>query len=491
MKLEEFLKLSKEGNLIPVYKEIEAGKETPISAFQKLEKSEYAFLLESVEGEEKTARYSFLGSKPSLVFESRGRSIKISYPHKKRARKFLTRVSPLDEIKKIMRGFKAVKVAGLPRFYGGLVGFMGYDMIRFFERLPDKNPDKIGVCDAVFLLAEDMLIFDHVRKTIKIVVNVNLPKRAAKERLEKVYSQAMQRIQLMQAGLLKREAAGCCCAGSFGRKPVFTSNFKKSGFKNAVRKAKDYIMRGDVIQVVLSQRFRAKISASPFQIYSKLRKLNPSPYMYFFKLGRFFIVGASPEMLVRCEDGFVQTMPIAGTRPRGKTLSEDKKLARQLLSDQKERAEHIMLVDLGRNDLGRVCLPGKVEIAKFMRIEKYSHVMHLVSEVRGRLDKARFDIYDVLKAAFPAGTVSGSPKIRAMEIIDELENLRRGPYAGCVGYFGYSGNMDTCITIRTIVIQEDTAYIQAGAGIVADSVPEREYKETVNKARALVEAIGG
>lgn len=488
--LKEFLNLSKKGNVIPVYKEINADLDTPVSAFLKIKKDDYAFLLESVEGQEKLARYSFLGSNPSLVFKSRGKLIELIYPHKKRKVNFNTDTSPLAEIKKIMQGFKAVKVAGIPRFYGGLVGYIGYNTVRFFENIPDKNPDDLKLADSIFILTSTILIFDHVNHTIKIVSNIILPKQNDKlssQKKTKIYYNAIKKIESIQKELsapvyekeTKKEI----------KNNKITSNFKKSEFKNIVNLAKQYIKKGDIIQVVLSQRFKLKIKSDPFKIYRNLRSSNPSPYMYFLKLKEVVLIGSSPEMLVRCEDEIIQTRPIAGTRPRGNTEEKDQALAGELINDKKERAEHLMLVDLGRNDLGRVSLAGTVEVNEFMSIEKYSHVMHLVSEVRGKLDTKRYDIYDVLRAAFPAGTVSGSPKIRAMEIIDELENIRRGLYAGCVGYFSFSQNLDTCITIRTIIIKGNSAYVQAGAGIVADSVPEKEYQESVNKARALIEAI--
>jgi len=489
--LEEFLKLSSKGNVIPVYKEINADLDTPVSAFLKIKKDNYAFLLESVEGQEKIARYSFLGSNPSLVFESKARNIEIICPKEKSVHRFITSRSPLDEIKKIMQDFKVVNIKGLPRFFGGLVGYIGYDMVRFFEEIPDKNPDDLKLPDSFFILTDNILIFDHVNHTIKIVNNIILPKvrnRLSKKDKTKIYTQAIKKIESLHADLRKPNVDSKTNYEDKRRKINITSNFKKSEFQEIVKKAKVYIRNGDIIQVVLSQRFKARIDQQPFDIYRNLRSLNPSPYMFFLKLKDVILLGASPEMLVRCEDELLQMRPIAGTRPRGISEEQDKKLKYELLNDEKEKAEHLMLVDLGRNDLGRVCKRGKVWVDEFMSVERYSHVMHLVSEVRGVLDK-RYDAYDVLKASFPAGTVAGSPKIRAMEIIDELENLRRGPYAGCVGYFSFSKNMDTCITIRTIVIQDNTAYIQAGAGIVADSHPEREYWESVNKAKALMEAI--
>jgi anthranilate synthase component 1 len=486
--LTEFLKLAKTGNVIPVYKEINADLDTPVSAFLKIKKSEYAFLLESVEGQENIARFSFLGSYPSLIFKSKGKSVEIRDLPKRQSRRFITQSDPLDELKKIMRHFAPVQIKGLPRFYGGMVGYAGYDLVRFFENIPDKNPDPLRLPDCLFILTDTILIFDHVNHTIKIVANIILPRKGSRRReLERIYRVSTRKIDLIQKQLESRLHE---IRGPRGQKsrPEIRSNFKKAEFEELVRRAKVYIRKGDVIQVVPSQRFSIKTRRQPFDIYRNLRSLNPSPYMFYLKLGGFSLIGSSPEMLVRCEDGVVKTRPIAGTRPRGRSPREDKKLENELVNSKKERAEHIMLVDLGRNDLGRVCQPGKVRISEFMSVEKYSHVMHLVTEVTGRLQK-QHDSFDALRAAFPAGTVSGSPKIRAMEIIDELENLRRGPYAGCIGYFSFSRNMDTCITIRTIVLKENTAYIQAGGGLVADSIPHKEYMETVNKSKALIEAV--
>jgi len=487
--LKQFLKLATKGNLIPVYKEINADLDTPVSAFLKMEKDDYAFLLESVVGQEKIARYSFLGSRPSLVFKSKGSNIEIIDTHKGRIRRFQAKGNPLEEVKKIMRDFKPVVVKGLPRFFGGLVGYIGYDMVRFFEELPDKNKDDLKLPDAVFMLTDTILAFDHVNHTIKIIYNVMLPgdKKFTRQQRIGLYRQAIRRIEVIHKQLRLRITERVDPKGSTGRLRM-ASNLSRPDFCRMVSRAKEYIKRGDIIQVVLSQRFKFKVKKPAFEIYRSLRSINPSPYMFFLKLKDMALVGSSPEILVRSEDGKIETRPIAGTRPRGKNEEEDKKLEQELLGDAKERAEHIMLVDLGRNDLGRVVRAGKVEVDELMSVERYSHVMHLVSNIKGILDR-RYDIYDVLRACFPAGTVSGSPKIRAMEIIDELENIRRGPYAGCVAYFSFSGNMDTCITLRTIVSNKDTAYIQAGAGIVADSVPKKEYYETVNKAKALIEAL--
>ncbi len=488
--LQEFLKLSKESNVIPVYKEISADLDTPVSAFLKIKKDNYGFLFESVEGREKIARYSFLGSNPSLIFKSKAKSIQIIYSRRPASR-FFTSGDPIEEVKKIMQKFKPANIKGLPRFYGGLVGYIGYDMARFFEKLPDKNTDDLKLPDSFFILTDNILIFDHINHTIKIVLNIILPKakqKYSKIKKTKVYYAAIKKIESIHRNLKKpiikeKEKR----ARVFSNKKV-VSNLTKVEFQKMVNKAKFYIKRGDIIQAVLSQRFRVEASKDPLDIYRTLRSLNPSPYMFFLKLDEITLIGSSPEMLVRCEDNLIQMRPIAGTRPRGKNEKEDKQLERELLNDKKERAEHLMLVDLGRNDLGRVSKLGKVEVNEFMTVERYSHVMHLVSEIRAQLDK-KYDVYDCLRASFPAGTVTGSPKIRAMEIIDEVENLRRGPYAGCVGYFSFSHNMDTCITIRTIIIKDNIAYIQAGAGIVADSIPRKEYFESVNKAKALIEAI--
>ena len=487
--LKEFIKLSQKGNVIPVYMEINADLDTPVSAFLKIKQGDYSFLLESVEGQEKMARYSFLGTNPSLIFKSKGRKIEVIDVFKDKSRSFITKKTPLDEINKIMQDFRSVELAGLPRFYGGLVGYMGYDTVRFFEKLPDKNKDSLNIPDSLFILTDTILIFDRLNHTLKIVNNVVLPKQLSALKKKQLYQQTIKKIDaihndfsgfVIQAKAVKPRA-----------EISISSNFTRPEFIRMVKKGKEYIKKGDIIQVVLSQRFKVKTQRDPFEIYRTLRSLNPSPYMYYLKLKDFSIVGSSPEMLVRCENGFVQNRPIAGTRRRGRNSQEDARLEKELLADEKEKAEHLMLVDLGRNDLGRISKLGKVKVVDFMRVEKYSHVMHMVSEVSAELDKKRFDIYDVLKAAFPAGTVSGSPKIRAMEIIDELENLKRALYAGSIGYFSFSHNLDTCIAIRTIVLKDGFAYVQAGGGIVADSVPEKEYQESVNKAKAMMEAIRG
>ena len=485
--LKEFLKLTQKGNVIPVYKEINADLDTPVSAFLRIRQGDYSFLLESVEGQEKIARYSFLGTDTSLIFKSKGKQIEVIDITRGKKRQFVTKATPLEEIKKIMQDFRSVELEGLPRFYGGLVGYMGYDTVRFFEKIPDKNKDTLKIPDTVFILTDTILIFDRLNHTLKIVNNVILPKQPSLLKKKQLYLQAIKKIDSIYNDF--KSFAILAKPDKSPERLVISSNLSKLEFMRMVKKAKEYIKRGDIIQVVLSQRFKIKTQKDDFEIYRTLRSLNPSPYMYYLRLKDFSIIGSSPEMLVRCENGLVQNRPIAGTRRRGRSIQEDARLEKELLSDEKEKAEHLMLVDLGRNDLGRISKLGKVKVDDFMRVEKYSHVMHLVSGVSAVLDKKRFDIYDVLKAAFPAGTVSGSPKIRAMEIIDELENLRRSLYAGSIGYFSFSHNMDTCIAIRTIILKDGFAYVQAGAGIVADSVPEKEYQESVNKAKAMMEAI--
>ena len=478
---DEFVKLSKKGNLIPVYKEIAADLETPVSAFLKIDKGDYSYLLESIEGGEKIARFSFLGSCPSLIFRSKGKDIEII--ENKKARRFRTNSDPLNEIKKIMRQFRFVPIEGLPRFCGGLVGYTSYDMVRFFEKIPDSNMDDLKVADSIFVLTDTILIFDHVTHKIKIVSNVHV-----KGNPSRAYNNATAKIEKIVRMLSKGKGAKRKMQ-STKRKVKIKSNFTENTFKDIVVKAKEYIANGDIIQVVLSQRLEADLGKKDhFNIYRNLRSINPSPYMYYLKFKNIKLIGSSPEIMVRCEDKRIELRPIAGTKPRGKNRSEDEKLEKELLSDLKERAEHIMLVDLGRNDVGRVSEFNSVKVRELMKIEKYSHVMHIVSDVVGRLSDSKNE-YDAVRASFPAGTVTGAPKIRAMEIIDELENKKRGPYAGCVGYFSFSGNFDTCITIRTILIKGNKAYVQAGAGIVADSKPKSEYQETLNKAGAMLKAI--
>jgi len=487
----EFRKIVQQGNLIPVYREICDDLETPVSAFKKIDSGQ-SFLLESVEGGEKIARYSFLGSDPVMVVSSHNGQVRIQEGIQTRT--INVSQNPLHVVKEILARYNYVPVEGLPRFFGGMVGYMGYDLVRYFEPIPEKNPDDLKLPELLFFLVDTFLIFDHLAHTIKIISNAFIEDSA-----EQAYDQAVEKIdqlyqklqapvkfsRILNADIMDRESGNI---GSAQNQVDIISNHTAAEFEGCVKKAKEYITEGDVIQVVLSQRLSSEISCSSFDLYRALRLLNPSPYMYYLKYEDMKIVGASPEILVRVVDGIAEERPIAGTRKRGSTEEEDRFLAEDLLADPKERAEHIMLLDLGRNDLGRVCRPGTVQVTEQMVIEKYSHVMHIVSNVKGIL-RDDLDCFDLLQACFPAGTVSGAPKVRAMQIIEELEPVRRGPYAGAVGYFGFSGNMDTCITIRTIVIKGKTAYIQAGAGIVADSDPQMEYQETLNKARALIEAI--
>ena len=477
----EFCALAKQGNLIPVSREVLADFETPVSALAKIDRGSCAYLLESVEGGEKWARYSFLGSGSPTLIHGNDREVIVSSG--RRRRRIPVKTDLLACLREIMLEYRPVRVPGLPRFCGGAVGYLSYDVVRQFERIPALRKDVLGLPQACFLLTDTLLVFDNVAQTIRIVANAHVGERNHKA----AYADAVRRIDRMIARLRTGRRPAPRHPAS-RRPPAFTSNMSKADFEKVVMQTKEYIKAGDIFQGVLSQRWQASIRARPFDIYRALRAINPSPYMYYLRFPEVELVGASPEVLVRCEDDLVQLRPIAGTRRRGATEEEDRVLREELLANEKERAEHVMLVDLGRNDVGRVARPGTVRVKDFMVVEQYSHVMHLVSQVEGRLQKGK-DSYDVLRACFPAGTVSGAPKIRAMEIIEELEPSRRGPYAGAVGYFGFSGNMDTCINIRTVVVKGRQAFIQAGAGIVADSDPEAEYVETCNKAKAMMRAV--
>jgi anthranilate synthase component 1 len=475
---EEFRELAQRGTFVPVYKEIVADLLTPVSAFLKIaEHSDYAFLLESVEGGEQVGRYSFLGKDPFLILRSRGGKTIVD-----RAGKTSESDQPfIATLRELMAGFHSPFVPGLPRFTGGAVGYLGYDAAAWFEPVTLQDgaePDD----EAGFMLFDTVLAFDHVRHRILIIANARI---TGDEDLESLYQFARAKIDFLERELerplsksIQRDAAAI----------EVTSNVSRDQFESMVRTAKEYIAAGDIYQVVLSQRFETPLAADPFTVYRALRHVNPSPYMYFLRLGDRSIVGSSPEMLVRVEGHNVQTHPIAGTRPRGRNEEEDVRLAEELKRNEKERAEHVMLVDLGRNDVGRVAAYGSVKVPRYMALERYSHVMHLVSVVEGKLSEEH-DRLDALVACFPAGTVSGAPKVRAMEIIAELENRRRGVYAGAVGYLDFAGNLDFCITIRTVQIEHGRAYVQAGAGIVADSNPEAEYEETRDKARAVIRAL--
>ena len=464
-KLEEVRQLKKYGNLVPIYHEMMADLETPVSAYLKIAHGNYSFLLESVEGGERLARYSFIGTEPSLILET-GKE---------------NPIDPLLIIEKEFGKFQTVPIAGLPRFHGGMVGYLSYEVARYFERLPSPEQDVLSLPESVLMLADTLLVFDHLTHKIKVVSHAHLDGD-----VEVAYGKATDKIDNLVERLRQPVPAEVSPAVSSEFK--VSSNLTHTEFEAIVSRTKEYIYAGDIIQAVLSQRLSKRTEASPFAIYRALRSINPSPYMYYLHLGDCYIVGASPELLVRVEDGLVSNHPIAGTRPRSRDTVRDLALEKELRNDEKERAEHIMLVDLGRNDIGRISEPGTVTVTQFMDVERYSHVMHLVSHVQGKL-RAGLNQFDALRACFPAGTVSGAPKIRAMEIIAELEPDKRGPYAGAVGYFDFSGNLDTAIAIRTIVIKDGIAYVQAGGGIVADSVPENEYQESLNKAQALLSAI--
>ncbi len=465
--LSEVQKLKKYGNLVPIYREIVADLETPVSAYLKIARGAHSFLLESVEGGERLARYSFIGTEPYLILKTGGGES----------------IDPLLAVEKELNKYSLVSVPDLPRFHGGAVGYLAYEVVKHFEELPSPHCDPLGLPESVFMFADTVLVFDHLTHKIKIVSLAHLD-----DDVERAYLKAVEKIDSLAERLSQPMGQGPREKGMPATTSSVRSNLSQAEFEARVAQAKEYICAGEIIQVVLSQRLSRTTNASPFDIYRALRTVNPSPYMYYLHLGDCHIIGASPEMLVRVEDGVVATHPIAGTRPRGANPAEDLILEEELRSDEKERAEHIMLLDLGRNDIGRVSEPGTVQVTQLMEVERYSHVMHLVSHVQGRLRQGLTQ-FDALRACFPAGTVSGAPKIRAMELIAGLEPDKRGPYAGAVGYFSFSGNLDTAITIRTIVMTEDTACVQAGGGIVADSVPEREYQESLNKAQALLKAI--
>lgn len=479
----EFKEKLRLGNLIPVWAEILADFDTPVSALKKIETGDYAFLLESVEGGEKWGRYSFLGTEPSVIFRSKGADIEIVENGE------LKKLdgNPIDSLRQLISRYRPVVSPDLPRFHGGAVGYFGYDVVRFIEKLPEIGKDELNLWDSVFMITDSVLVFDNVNHKIKIISNayVSHPGDA-----KKAYDSAVGKIEAI-IGKLRSPLSFYKAENkkSTAKDNVrFKSNFEPKEFMEAVKKTKKYVEAGDIIQAVISQRWKTELDVSPFDLYRALRVLNPSPYMFYLKMGGDFLVGSSPEVMVRVEGDKVENRPIAGTRPRGKDANEDANLEKELLGDPKERAEHIMLVDLARNDLGRIAKTGTVKVNELMIVEKYSHVMHIVSNVVANLAEGK-DALDVMKATFPAGTLSGAPKVRAMEIIEEMEPSRRGAYGGAVGYFGFSGNMDTCITIRTFVIKGDEVFIQAGAGIVADSDPENEYKETVNKVKALIRAV--
>jgi len=482
--LSEVRDLAKEGNLIPIWTEVPADLETPASVYLKLRGEGPSFLLESVERGEQVGRYSFLGFDPVGVLTAQDGRVVLK--QNGRGERLFPTGDPLAAMEEILAGYRPVIPADIPEFFGGLVGYLSYDAVRYFERAPLPPGPGLSLPDAVFLLSDTVAIFDHVKRLLKIVVNVHVEEGTDPE---SVYASAVERIRGLVDALRRPLTDVPDAPAAEAAEAEWSSNVEQAAYEESVERAKAYIRAGDIFQVVPSQRLSRRTAVDPFAVYRALRMLNPSPYMFFLDLpDGLQIIGSSPETMVRLQGRAAEVRPIAGTRRRGADASEDRLLAEELLADPKERAEHVMLVDLGRNDLGRVCEYGTVEVPELMKIEQYSHVMHIVSSVRGTL-RPECGAFDLLRATFPAGTVSGAPKVRAMEIIAELEGERRGPYAGAVGYFGYSGVMDTCIAIRTLVMHAGSIHVQAGAGIVADSVPTTEFEETLSKARALAVAV--
>lgn len=481
-----FSKLAETSRMIPVHTEILADTETPVRTLMRFSQCPNLFLLESVEGGEKWGRYSFLGFDPVQVWEVKG-----GHVHVHQGEKHLViphKGDPLGMLRELLRKRPGVRVQGLPRFWGGAVGYLGYDMVRFMERIDGNPKPSLDLPEGSLLFTDPLLIFDKVRHTIRVVVTVDLGE--GPQDLGRLYREARERLEAICARLRAPVEVCCLEAQGFPKVPLAEpeSNMGKQAFLDAVQRAKEEILSGELIQVVLSQRFEMQAQMDPVDLYRALRFINPSPYLFFFKNGEVTLVGSSPELLVRLEERILELRPIAGTRPRGSTEQQDRELAHELLSDPKEISEHVMLVDLGRNDLGRVARTGSVQVTELMGLERYSHVMHLVSHIQAELADEK-DSLDAFQAAFPAGTLTGAPKVRAMELIEELEPVRRGPYGGAMGYFSYSGNMDFCITIRTILLKGGHIYVQAGAGIVAESNPEAEYQETCNKAKAMWEAV--
>jgi anthranilate synthase component 1 len=492
---ERFQALAAGAQLVPVYRRLVSDSLTPVTAFHKLDAGRCACLFESVVGGEKVGRYSFLATEPFFEIEAYGRRVTTNAYSGSSAGGTPTLVTrqfdsenPLDDLRRRVEAVRAVHLPELPPFCGGAVGYAGYDTVRYLEKLPHIPPDDRQVPDMAFAFYDQMVVFDHVTKAIVVVAMARLDKPGVTA--EEAYRAACRRVDQLVEQLSERQSDlrpfDIRTAGEVTL--PYRSNFSKADFEAAVRKCVEYIRAGDIFQVVFSQRLEVPLPTHPFQIYRTLRVVNPSPFMFYVRTPSVTLVGSSPEVMVRVVDGQVTVRPLAGTRPRGATEEEDRRLAEELLADPKERAEHVMLVDLGRNDVGRVAQFRSVEVSDVMTVERYSHVMHITSNVTGRLAPGK-TAFDALQVCLPAGTVSGAPKVRAMEIIDELEPHRRGPYAGAVGYVDFSGNMDTCIALRTIVIHDDKAYVQAGAGIVADSVPENEWNETLNKARGLLKAI--
>lgn len=479
----DFCRLAKQGNLIPVYQELLMDLETPLSFFKRLERDRYSFLLESVEGSERWARYSFLGTRPQRIFKARGDQVEIIENDKTEK---LISPAPLRLLEELMKGYRPVTVAGVPPFFGGALGYVAYDAVAQFHDIKNDKSDPLGMPEIFFLFVQTLVAFDNLKHTIKVIDNARVEPAT---NLRRAYDQSVKRIRQVISSLQKKPRGiepRDLSQGKGTRK--FRSNLTQVRFKQAVSRAKEYIQAGDIIQAVLCQRLETETDSDPFEIYRALRYVNPSPYMFYLELEELRVIGSSPETMVRLTGDTIELRPIAGTRRRGATPEEERELEADLLADPKERAEHIMLVDLGRNDVGRVAAVGSVEVNELMAIERYSHVIHIVSNVRGKLAAGKTP-FDLFVSAFPAGTVSGAPKVRAMQIISELEPQKRALYAGAIGYFGYNGNLDTCIVIRTIVMKGKKVFINAGAGIVADSDPALEYQETLNKARAMLRAV--
>ena len=483
--LEDFKRLAEKHNVIPVFKEVLSDIDTPLSVFLKVSSPErFNFLFESVEQGENVGRYSFIGSSLPVYIKIKNRYVEF-YDNGKLECKETD--DPIDQIKEKIEKFNPAKIDGLPPFWGGFVGYVSYDVIHFYEPVPDVKPDTLRLPDIYFFLSDEVVVFDNVNHSIKIIVSAILDENSS---VEEKYYESISRIEKIEEKLSRDIKINRLSVKNIKSVNIqeWKSNFKKEDFLKAVEKCKHYIREGDIIQVVISQRFSKKLKTDPINVYRSVRAINPSPYLFYLDLRDIKLIGSSPEILVSVINGKILTKPIAGTRPRGKTVEEDRLLREELLNDEKERAEHLMLVDLARNDVGKVSEKGSVKVDRFMYIENYSHVMHIVSDVSGKLREGLHPL-DVLKSVFPVGTVSGAPKVRAMQIIEELEPDKRGPYAGAVGYVSFDGNIDTAIAIRTAVVQKDNIYIQAGAGIVADSIPEREYEETVNKAKAMIKAV--
>jgi anthranilate synthase component I len=480
---DEFKAASADGRVVPVYRELFGDSLTPVEAYRRIARGDSSFLFESVVGGEKIGRYSFLGAGPFLRIEAFGNDVVVT--EEGRSDEFESR-DPLRDLERLLARYKARHIPGLPRFCGGAVGYAGYDVVRYSESLPNAPDDDRHVPDMAFAFYDRMVIFDQIRKTILVVANSRPgsddPRRAYEQAADRV-DELCRQLEAASPELHLRDVQLDDEAG-----PAWRSNVTRAQFEASVDKCKEYIRAGDIFQVVISQRWDRPTHAGPLEIYRALRVINPSPFMFLLQSPGVNLVGSSPEIMVRVEDGVVTVRPLAGTRRRGRDEAEDRRLAEELLADPKERAEHVMLIDLARNDVGRVAKFGSVELSDVMVVERYSHVMHITSNVQGRLTPGTTAL-DALRAALPAGTVSGAPKVRAMQIIDEAEQNRRGPYAGAVGYVDFTGNMDTCIALRTLVLLGDRAYIQAGAGIVADSVPAAEYEETLNKAKGLIKAV--